>query len=85
MKYLGKITDNKDLVTKEYVDNADAARAPAGLGIAGASVGDLIKITAVDANGSPTAWAKAVAGVDYQPPVGLSIVNGAVCITYTTA
>ena len=21
MKYLGKITDNKDLVTKEYVDN----------------------------------------------------------------
>lgn len=24
MKYLGKITDNKDLVTKEYVDNAVA-------------------------------------------------------------
>lgn len=24
MKYLGKITDNKDLVTKEYVDNADS-------------------------------------------------------------
>ena len=23
MKYLGKITDNKDLVTKEYVDHAD--------------------------------------------------------------
>ena len=23
MKYLGKITDNKDLVTKEYVDNVD--------------------------------------------------------------
>lgn len=26
MKYLGKITDNKDLVTKEYVDNADATK-----------------------------------------------------------
>ena len=23
MKYLGKITDSKDLVTKEYVDNID--------------------------------------------------------------
>ncbi len=24
MKYLGSVTDNKDLVTKEYVDNAAA-------------------------------------------------------------
>lgn len=32
MKYLGKITDSKDLVTKEYVDNsipAAASTAPA--------------------------------------------------------
>lgn len=26
MKYLGKITDNKDLVTKEYVDTADSTK-----------------------------------------------------------
>ena len=26
MKYLGKITDSKDLVTKEYVDNADSTK-----------------------------------------------------------
>ena len=28
MKYLGKITDPKDLVTKEYVDNNIPATAP---------------------------------------------------------
>lgn len=39
------------------------------LGISGASVGDLIKVTAVDANGKPTAWAKAVAGTDYQEAI----------------
>lgn len=32
----------------------------------GASVGDLIKVKAVDANGKPTAWAVAVAGTDYM-------------------
>lgn len=32
----------------------------------GASVGDLIKVKAVDARGKPTAWAVAVAGTDYM-------------------
>ena len=32
----------------------------------GASVGDLIKVKAVDASGKPTAWAVAVAGTDYK-------------------
>ena len=32
----------------------------------GASVGDLIKVKAVDASGKPTAWAVAVAGTDYM-------------------
>ena len=35
----------------------------------GASVGDLIKVKAVDASGKPTAWAVAVAGTDYASPV----------------
>ena len=32
----------------------------------GASVGDLIKVKAVDANGKPTAWAVCVPGTDYM-------------------
>lgn len=32
----------------------------------GASVGDLIKVAAVDANGKPTAWAVCVPGTDYM-------------------
>ena len=35
----------------------------------GASVGDLIKVKAVDARGKPTAWAVAVAGTDYMAPI----------------
>ena len=35
----------------------------------GASVGDLIKVKAVDASGKPTAWAVAVAGTDYMAPI----------------
>lgn len=52
----------------------------------GASVGDLIKVKAVDASGKPTAWAVAVAGTDYMAPIPvtasdngkfLRVVNGA--------
>lgn len=32
----------------------------------GASVGDLIKVAAVDASGKPTAWAVCVPGTDYM-------------------
>lgn len=35
----------------------------------GASVGDLIKVKAVDAGGKPTAWEIAKAGTDYAPAV----------------
>lgn len=35
----------------------------------GASVGDMIKVKAVDASGKPTAWAVAVAGTDYMAPI----------------
>ena len=38
----------------------------------GASVGDLIKVKAVDASGKPTAWAVAVAGTDYMQAVPVS-------------
>ena len=53
MKYLGKITDPKDLVTKEYVDNHSSADAiPASLGTA---AGDIIYFSAAS---TPTRLAK---------------------------
>lgn len=42
----------------------------------GASVGDLIKVKAVDARGKPTAWAVAVAGADYLTKAPVTSVNG---------
>ena len=42
----------------------------------GASVGDLIKVKAVDASGRPTAWAVAVAGKDYLKTAPVTSVNG---------
>lgn len=42
----------------------------------GASVGDLIKVKAVDASGKPTAWAVAVAGKDYLKTAPVTSVNG---------
>ena len=42
----------------------------------GASVGDLIKVKAVDASGKPTAWAVAVAGTDYLTEAPVTSVNG---------
>lgn len=42
----------------------------------GASVGDLIKVKAVDARGKPTAWAVAEAGTDYLTEVPVTSVNG---------
>lgn len=44
----------------------------------GASVGDLIKVKAVDASGKPTAWAVAVAGTDYLTEAPVTSVNGAI-------
>lgn len=41
----------------------------------GASVGDLIKVKAVDASGKPTAWAVAVAGTDYLTEAPVTSVN----------
>ena len=42
----------------------------------GASVGDMIKVKAVDASGKPTAWAVAVAGKDYLKTAPVTSVNG---------
>lgn len=42
----------------------------------GASVGDLIKVKAVDASGKPTAWVVAVAGKDYLKTAPVTSVNG---------
>ena len=41
-----------------------------------ASVGDLIKIKAVDASGKPTAWTVAVAGTDYLKTAPVTSING---------
>lgn len=42
----------------------------------GASVGDLIKVKAVDASGKPTAWAVAVPGTDYLKTAPVTSVAG---------
>lgn len=42
----------------------------------GASVGDLIKVKAVDASGKPTAWTVAVAGTDYLKAAPVTSING---------
>lgn len=42
----------------------------------GASVGNLVKVKAVDANGKPTAWEIAEAGTDYAPAVMFVEVTG---------
>lgn len=51
MKYLGKITDDKDLVTKEYVDNAVAGGGGGGSGTV-TSVG-ITEGTGISVSGSP--------------------------------
>ena len=49
-----------------YATHAQVAAKQDVLLASGASVGDLIKVKAVDASGKPTAWAVAVAGTDYM-------------------
>ena len=39
-------------------DEIDAGKEASGLGLTGASVGDLVRVNAVDANGKPTSWKK---------------------------
>ena len=50
----------------DYATPAQVAAKQDVLLASGASVGDLIKVKAVDASGTPTAWAVAVAGTDYM-------------------
>lgn len=50
----------------DYATPAQVAEKQNVLLASGASVGDLIKVKAVDARGKPTAWAVAVAGTDYM-------------------
>ena len=50
----------------DYATPAQVAEKQNVLLASGASVGDLIKVKAVDASGKPTAWAVAVAGTDYM-------------------
>lgn len=46
------------LARDDHVHPVDTSREAAGLGITGASVGDLVRVNAVDANGKPTSWKK---------------------------
>ena len=50
----------------DYTTPAQVAAKQDVLLASGASVGDLIKVKAVDASGKPTAWEVAVAGTDYM-------------------
>lgn len=47
-------TEDMEIATKQYVD--DHASGGTGMGITDAAVGQIAKITAVDASGVPTAW-----------------------------
>ena len=47
---------SKKLATEEYVDSKQSGTADTTLGITGASVGQIARITAVDSDGKPTAW-----------------------------
>ena len=47
-------TEPMQIATKKYVD--DHAGGGTDMGITGATVGQIAKITAVDASGTPTAW-----------------------------
>lgn len=52
------MSDNiKRYASEDYVNNIIASSTPnTSFGITGASVGQTIRITAVDENGTPTAW-----------------------------
>ena len=60
----------------DYATPAQVAAKQDVLLASGASVGDLIKVKAVDASGKPTAWAVAVAGTDYLTEAPVTSVNG---------
>ena len=62
-------TEDMQIATKKYVD--DHAIGGMDMGITGATVGQIAKITAVDASGVPTAWSP----VDM--PSGMPNVTGA--------
>ena len=58
----GFLTQHQSLAayrTAAAQDVIDAGKEAAGLGITGASVGDLVRVNTVDANGRPTSWKKA--------------------------
>lgn len=67
------------IVTRHYSDKNE----PKSLGITGATIGQIAKITAVDASGVPTAWspvdmpAGAPAVTDADNGKFLRVVNGA--------
>ena len=60
----------------DYATPAQVAAKQDVILASGASVGDLIKVKAVDASGKPTAWAVAVAGTDYLKTAPVTSVNG---------
>ena len=60
----------------DYATPAQVAAKQDVLLASGASVGDLIKVEAVDASGKPTEWAVAVAGTDYLTEAPVTSVNG---------
>ena len=60
----------------DYATPAQVAAKQDVILASGASVGDLIKVKAVDASGKPTAWTAAVAGTDYLKTAPVTSVNG---------
>lgn len=60
----------------DYATPAQVAAKQDVLLASGASVGDLIKVKAVDASGKPTAWEIAVAGTDYLKTAPVTSVSG---------
>ena len=60
----------------DYATPAQVAAKQDVLLASGASVGDMIKVKAVDASGKPTEWAVAVAGTDYLTEAPVTSVNG---------
>lgn len=72
---------------EDHIHPTDTSRAPADLGISGASAGNLVKIASVS-SGAPASFAAAAAGTDYQAPIaapGILKGNGSGSVSAATA
>lgn len=71
----------KDPITGEYSGTTVMGEASIALGITGANIGEFAKIKTVDENGQPTSWETGEGGGG-QTDIGLSVVNGKICVTW---